>query len=326
MKSVMCFVFCGFSALTMVAMVAMAAPEEIYPNKPIRLVVPYLPGGSTDILARLMTAKLSADWHQTIVIENRAGAGGSIGTHVVSHAPSDGYTLLLAISSIVTSPAINPQSDADPLRVFIPITLIARSPYRFVINPALPVSNIYEWHALAKAKPDSMNYGTAGIGSGVHLAVEYFKLMSGLEVNHVPYKGSPPAMNDLMGGQIQFMFGGTLSTLAYTKSGKLKALAVTSLKRRPDSPDLPTIAETIVPHFDAGEWFGIFAPRGLSPKLLAKLQSAFRGVVNTPEILARLQAEGMEPSAGTAQDFFQFIKAEQVKWTKVAKVIKISPN
>lgn len=303
-----------------------SSPAADYPQRPIRLIVPYLPGGSTDILARLVSPRLSANLKQQIIIDNRPGGGGNIATEVAARASPDGYTLLMAISSIVTTPAVKPKTNYDPVKDFTPILLIAKSPYRVVINPTVPASTIQEWFALVKSNPGAMNYGTAGTGSGVHLSVELFKIMSGVNIVHVPYKGSPPAMADLIGGQIQMMFGGTLSTLNYTKSGRLRALAVTSLKRRADSPELPTIAETVVPGYEAGEWFGVFAPAGLPKPLLGRIHTEFMRVVNDPEIRDRLSADGMDLAVGSPDEFSAFIKRELAKWVRVVKETKIRPD
>jgi tripartite-type tricarboxylate transporter receptor subunit TctC len=214
--------------------------------------VPYPPGGGADIIARTVMIKMATHLKQQIVIDNRAGGGGSVAHELAARAAPDGYTLLVAISALVTNAAVNPRSIYDPLRDFTPLMLLARSPYRVVIHPGLPATTAQEWVALAKAKPGAMSYGSAGAGSAIHLAAELFRMQVGINMVHVPYKGTGPAITDLIAGQIQMMFAGTLSAAPHVKSGRIRAIGITSLKRRADSPDLPTLAETVAPGFEAG--------------------------------------------------------------------------
>jgi tripartite-type tricarboxylate transporter receptor subunit TctC len=297
-----------------------------YPQRPIRMIVPYPPGGSTDILTRIVSLKLAGNLNQQVVVDNRPGGGGNIAAEVTARANPDGYTLLMTISSLITTPAVNPKTNYDPVRDFAPILLIARSPYRIVVNPMVPANTIQEWFALVKSKPGYLNYGTAGTGSAVHLAVELFKIMSGVNIVHVPYKGTGPAMTDLIGGQIQMMFGGTLSSLPHVKAGRIRALAVTSLQRRADSPELPTVAETILPGYEAGEWFGVIGPAGLPRPLLARIHAELTRVVKDPEMKERLSADGLDLAAGSPDEFSALIKRDLAKWMRVVKETKMTPE
>lgn len=290
-----------------------------YPVRPIRMVIPYPPGGSTDIIARTVNAKLATHLGQQLVIDNRAGGGGNVGHEIAARAAPDGYTLLVAISAIVTNPAVNPRSTYDPVRDFTPLMLIARSPYRLVINPGVPANTMQEFIALAKAKPGAMNYGSAGSGSAVHLAAELLLRQTGVRMTHVPYKGSGPAIVDLVAGQIQMVLGGTLSTAPQAKAGRIRALAVTSLKRRADAPDLPTLHETVAPGYEADEWFAVFAPAGLPKPLVDRLHANLLKSANDPEVKDRLIASGMDFVGGTPAELAATLKRDYAKWAKLVK-------
>ncbi len=295
-----------------------------YPQRPIRMIVPFAPGGSVDLLARLLATRLSASLNQQVIVDNRAGGAGNIAAQLTAQANPDGYTLMTTISNIVTNPAVNPRIDYDPTRDFTPLLLFGRSPFRIVVNNKVPASTIQEWYALVKAKPGSINFGTAGSGTGMHLTVELFKIMTKIDIVHVPYKGTGPAMIDLIGGQIQMMFAGTLSSVAPVKAGRIRALAVTSLKRSPESPDLPTIAETIVPGYEASEWFGVIAPGRMPKPLQARLHAELVRAVNHPEFRARLLGDGMDVYTGTPEQFGQVIRDDLAKWRRVVKETKIT--
>lgn len=303
-----------------------AQQPAVYPQRPIRMIVPFAPGGSVDILARLLAGKLSASLNQQVIVDNRGGGGGNIASQLIAQANPDGYTLMTTISNIVTNPAVNPRLNYDPLRDFTPILLFGRSPFRIVVNPKVPANTIQEWYALVKAKPGSLNYGSAGSGTGMHLTVELFKIMTKIDIVHVPYKGTGPAMIDLIGGQIQMMFAGTLSSVAPVKAGRIRALAVTSLKRRPESPDLPTVAETIAPGYEASEWFGVVAPGRMPKPLLARIHSEVVRAIHHPETRQRLLADGMDVLSGTPEQFGQVIKDDLAKWRRVVKETKITAD
>ena len=305
--------------LSAVAMPCHAQPAAGYPARPIRVLVPYPPGGGTDIIARTVTGKLTAHLKQPIVIDNRGGGGGNVAHELAARAAPDGYTLLIAISALVTNPAINPRSTYHPVRDFTPLMLIARSPYRVVIFPGTPANTMAEWVALAKAKPGSMNYGSAGAGSAIHLAVELFRMQAGINMVHVPYKGTGPAITDLIAGQIQMMFAGTLSAAPHIKSGRVRALGVTSIKRRADAPDLPTLAETVAPGYEAGEWFAVFAPAGLPQPLIDKLHGDLMKTVNDPELKERLIAGGMDFAGSSPGELSDVIKRDYAKWARLIK-------
>ena len=307
------------SFLSAVAMPCHAQPAAGYPARPIRVLVPYPPGGGTDIIARTVTGKLTAHLKQPIVIDNRGGGGGNVAHELAARAAPDGYTLLIAISALVTNPAINPRSTYHPVRDFTPLMLIARSPYRVVIFPGTPANTMAEWVALAKAKPGSMNYGSAGAGSAIHLAVELFRMQAGINMVHVPYKGTGPAITDLIAGQIQMMFAGTLSAAPHIKSGRVRALGVTSIKRRADAPDLPTLAETVAPGYEAGEWFAVFAPAGLPQPLIDKLHGDLMKTVNDPELKERLIAGGMDFAGSSPGELSDVIKRDYAKWARLIK-------
>jgi tripartite-type tricarboxylate transporter receptor subunit TctC len=290
-----------------------------YPSRPIRVLVPYPPGGGADIIARTVTLKLATHLKQQIVIDNRAGGGGSVAHELAARAAPDGYTLLVAISALVTNAAVNPRSTYDPVRDFTPLMLLARSPYRVVIFPGLPANTMQEWVALAKAKPGAMSYGSAGAGSAVHLAAELFRMQVGINIVHVPYKGTGPAITDLIAGQIQMMFAGTLSAAPHVKSGRIRAIGITSLKRRTDSPDLPTLAETVAPGFEAGEWFAVFAPANLPKPLIDKLHGDLVKSVNDAELKERLTAGGMDMAGSTPSELGELIKRDYAKWARLIK-------
>jgi len=290
-----------------------------YPSRPIRVLVPYPPGGGTDIIARTIAGKLSTHLKQQIVIDNRGGGAGNMAHELTARAAPDGYTLMVAISAIVTNPAVNPHTPYDPLRDFTPLMLIARSPYRVVIFPGIPAHTMQEWVALAKAKPGAMSYGSAGSGSAIHLAAELFRMQAGINMVHVPYKGTAPAITDLIAGQIQMMFAGTLSAAPHIKSGRVRALAVTSLKRRADAPDLPTLAETVAPGYEAGEWFAMFAPAGLPRTLIEQLHTALSKTLNDAELKERLTASGMDLAGSTPAELATLIKRDYAKWAKLVK-------
>ena len=290
-----------------------------YPARPIRVIVPYPPGGSTDIIARTINGKLAALLKQQLVIDNRGGGGGNLGHELAARATPDGYTLLIAISAIITNAAINPRTTYDPTRDFTPLMMIARAPYRLVINPTVPANTMQEFIALAKAKPGSMNYGSAGAGSAVHLAAELLLRQTGVQMTHVPYKGSGPAIVDLVAGQIQMVLGGTLSTAPQTKAGRVRALAVTSLKRRADAPDLPTINETVAPGYEAAEWFAVFAPAGVPNPIVDKLHAELIKAANDTDVKDRLIASGMDFVGSTPAELADTVKRDYAKWSRLIK-------
>jgi tripartite-type tricarboxylate transporter receptor subunit TctC len=307
-------------AVGIVAGLALAGPAKAqdYPTKPIRLVVPFAAGGATDVLARLVGERLTASLGQQVVVDNRPGAGGNIGSDLVARAEPDGYTILMgAVGTHAINPSLYPKMPYDPVKDFAPVTLVASVPNVLVVNPEVPAKSVQELIDLAKAKPGELNFASSGNGTSIHLSGELFKAMTGTDIVHVPYKGSGPAVTDLLGGQVQMMFDNMPSSLPHVKAGKLRALGVTSAKRSPALPEVPTIAEAGVPGYDATSWFGILAPAGTPEPVVTRLQGAIVQALGEPEMRQRMADLGAEPVGDTPAEFGQFITAELAKWAKV---------
>ena len=299
---------------------AVGVSAQPYPTKPIRIVVPFPAGGTTDVLARAAAQKLTETLGQPAVVDNRPGAGGNIGAELVAKSSPDGYTLLMGtVGTHAINPGLYPKLPYDHVKDFAPVILVAGVPNVLVINPALPVNSVQELIAYAKANPGKLNFASSGNGTSIHLSAELFKTMAGVQMTHVPYKGSAPALQDLVGGQVQLMFDNLPSSLALIKGGKLKALAVTSSARAAALPDVPTIAESGLPGFEASSWFGLLAPAGTPPPVIAKLNGEIAKWLATPEAKEKLLAQGANAAGGTPEDFAQFINAETAKWQKVVK-------
>lgn len=290
-----------------------------YPDKPLRLIVPFPPGGGVDIVARLVGQKLTDGLGQQVVIDNRPGAGGTLGTDLAAKAPADGYTLLLAsVGPLAFSPSLYRKLPYDPARDFQPVSLIASLPNVLLVDPASSAGSVKDLIALAKSKPGQLNYASAGSGTPPHLSMELFKAMAGINLVHVPYKGGPPALTDLMGGRVQAMFINILTALPYVASGKLRALAVTTAHRSPALPQVPTMAEAGgLAGFEANDWFGVVAPAGTMKSVVTKLNREIASILRMPEIRQRLVKQGAEPQSNSPEEFAAFIKAEIVKWRKV---------
>ncbi|HUL95135.1 MAG TPA: tripartite tricarboxylate transporter substrate binding protein [Usitatibacter sp.] len=307
-------------AAAVLCLSAFAAHAETYPAKPIHFVVPYPAGGPLDLVARLLGQKVSEAFKQPVVVENRPGAGGNIGADVVAKSAPDGYTLLMgAVATHAINPTLYASIPYNATKDFIPVTQVASTPNVLVVNPQLPVANVREFIAYAKAHPGQLNFGSGSTGSAGHLAGELFKTMAGVEMTHVPYKGAAPAMNDLIGGQIQLMFDNLASSLAQVRAGKIRALAVTTAKRSPLAPELPTIAESGLPGFDISTWFGIFVPAGTPPGIVAQLHDEFVRALAAPEVRSRMLELGAEPVGSTPQQFAAYIQAEAQKYARVIK-------
>jgi tripartite-type tricarboxylate transporter receptor subunit TctC len=316
---------CLLAAMTMPALAAESAQN--YPSKPIRLVVPFTPGGSTDILARVIGMKLTEAWGRQVVIDNRPGAGGNIGVDLVAKSPADGYTLVMGhIGTFGVNPTLYPKLPYDPIRDFQPITLVALVPNMLSVNPALPAKSVKELLALAKAKPGTINFGSGGNGSAAHLAGEYFKLMSKTEITHIPYRGTSPAVTDLIAGQIQMIITGVPPTLNFVKTGKLRALAVATSKRLPLLPDLPTISEAGVPGYEATQWYGVLAPAGTPKPIVAKLNAEMAKAIKGPDVREKLAADAAEPVGNSPEEFGAFIKKEIARWAPVIKASGARPE
>jgi tripartite-type tricarboxylate transporter receptor subunit TctC len=297
-----------------------AASAQDYPTRPITLVVPYSAGGGNDILARIAAEKMSPVLGQQIVIENRGGAGGSIATRQVAKSAPDGYTLGLGgTGTLAVDPTLYPNAGYDPRKDFAPIGLIATSALVLVIHPSIPAHNVKELIAYAKANPGKLTFASAGVGSGIHLAAEYFKVQAGIDLVHVPYKGSAPARADLVGGHVSMYFSSLPPAISLVKDGKLRALAVTGLKRSPIFPELPTIAEAALPGFEAVLHYGIVAPAGTPKPIVTKLNGALRQAVMSDDLKHKLAADGTEPLASTPEEYAADIDKEETKWSAIVK-------
>jgi tripartite-type tricarboxylate transporter receptor subunit TctC len=291
-----------------------------YPSKPIRFVVPYPAGGPLDSVARLLGQKVSESTHQPVIVNNKPGAGGNIGADAVAKAPPDGYTILMgAVATHAINPTLYASIPYDPIKDFIPVTQIASTPNVLVVNPAVPAGNVREFIAYAKANPGKLNFGSGSTGSAGHLAGELFKAMAGIDMTHVPYKGAAPAMNDLIGGQIQLMFDNLASSLAQVRAGKVRALAVTTAKRSALAPELPTIAESGLPGFDINTWFGIFVPARTPHEIVERLHAEFTKALAAPDIRERMLNLGAEPVGGSSAEFAAYIRAESGKYARIIK-------
>jgi tripartite-type tricarboxylate transporter receptor subunit TctC len=298
---------------------APVAGAQPYPVKPVRLIVPFAPGGGTDIMGRAVAYKLSDAWKQQVVVDNRGGGGTIIGTELAAKAPADGYTLLVGSTTFVINPTYQPNLPYDTLRDFDPITQIGSQAYLLAINPKLPARDVKEFVALLKARAGELNFGSPGRASGSHLAGELFLMTTGTRATHVAYKGTAPALADLIGGQIQFIFGTILATAPHVKSGRLRGLGSSSGKRSSVLPDLPTIAEAGVPGYSATSWTAVYAPAGVPRPVLAKLTTDVIAAVRSPEVRDKLAADGAEPIGSSPKELAAFIRSEIAKWGKVVK-------
>ncbi|AMN39299.1 Bug family tripartite tricarboxylate transporter substrate binding protein [Rhodoplanes sp. Z2-YC6860] len=308
--------------IAVLACAAFAATSNAqdYPSRPITLVVPYSAGGGNDIMARVAGEKMSPALGQQIVIENRGGAGGSIATRQVAKASPDGYTLGLGgTGTLAINPTLYSNVGYDPRKDFEPIGLIGTSALVLVIHPSIPAHSVKELIAYAKANPGKLSYASAGVGSGIHLAAEYFRFQAGIEMTHVPYKGSAPALTDLIGGHVSMYFSSMPPAIELVKEGKIRALGVTGLTRSPIFPDLPTIAEAALPGYEAVLHYGIIAPAGTPKPIVAKLNAALRQAVMSDELKQKLAADGTEPLASTPEQYAADIDKEETKWSAIVK-------
>ena len=294
------------------------AQAPAYPVKSVRLLVPSSPGGGTDILARVLAQKMSETFGQQFVVENRPGAGQVIGIEAVARSAPDGYTLLMAASAIVINEVLYAKPPYDTLRDFAPVTLGASLPNILVVHPALPVKSVSELIVLAKTRAGQLNYSSAGSGTSPHLSMELFRLMAGITLTHIPYKGSGPATVDLLAGQVQLSMPNVLTALPHIKGGKLRGLGVTSGKRATGLPDIPAIAETL-PGYEAIQWYGILAPAGTTRDIVGKLQAEIARILVLPEVKDRLTADGADAVGSRPDEFAAYIRAELAKWGKVVK-------
>jgi tripartite-type tricarboxylate transporter receptor subunit TctC len=308
----------GFVTAALTMFISDAVPGQTYPTRPIHIVVPSSPGaGVTDIMARLVGQHLSARIGQQIVIDNRPGASGILGSEVVSRAAPDGYTLLVANVSLVVNPFLYPKMPYDPLKDFVPVTMINSAPLLLVVHPSIPAKSVTELIAFAMSHPGQLNYGSGGLGSTPYLAAELFNSLAGIDVVHVPYKGGAPALSDLVGGQLTFMIENMPGTMPYAKAGNLRALAITSPQRTELAPELPTMAEAGVPGYEISGWNGLFAAKGTPPDIVARLHSEVTKILRTPEVRQELATLGAEPVGDTPDEFAAFLRADAARWGKI---------
>ena len=299
--------------LVAVAACAPLLAAAAYPDRPIRMVVPYSAGGGADNTARVIAQRMSASMGQQVVIDNRPGAAGVIGEEAVAKAAPDGYTVLYDASAFAVNPSLRKMS-FDPLKELVPISLVATAANILVVPPNAPYKTVKDFIAYAKANPGKLTFASAGSGSGSHLAGELLNAKAGIDLLHVPYKGGAPALTDVMGNQVSAYFGNVASTLNYAKSGKLKALAVTSLKRNPGLPDTPTLAESGLPDFEVLEWNGVWVPKGTPPEVVARLAKEVQGAVADPHVQEKLRQMGLEPVGNSPQQFGKFVQGEAARW------------
>ena len=303
-----------------------AAHAQNYPSRLVRIISPAAAGGAADILSRVIAFKLSESWGQQVQVDNRPGAGGIIGSDVVAKAPPDGYTLLMAFTSHVTNPTLQPKLPYDTLNAFAPVSMVAVAPSVLVVHPSLPVRSVRDLIAFAKRRPGELDYGSAGTGTATHLAALMFSAMTGVIIEHVPYRGGAPALNDLLGGQVSLMFGNVASSMAFIRAGRLRPLAVTSARRAAVLPRVPTMAEAGLPDYEALAWFALLAPARTPGQVINKLNSEVVAILQHSDMKERLQALGIELMPSSPAELNDYIRAEIVKWDKVIKQLGITPK
>ena len=312
-SAALAFVACGVLALPA------PARAQDYPHKPIRFIVPQPPGGTSDILARVLAQKLSENLRQQVIIDNRAGASGTIGTDLAAKATPDGYTIVLVYTTHATTPGIYGKLPYDPIADFAPITIATAAPLYLVVHPKIPVTSVPELIAYAKTRPGELNFCSAGNGSGSHLAGELFNTMTGVKLTHIPYKGSGPAITELIGGQVQLMFAGIVPIEPHVRAGRVRGIAVSSARRSLAMPQVPTIAESGLPGFEVVGWYGVLAPAHTPHAIIVRLHREFLNILQTPEIRDRLLREGAEPVGNSPAQFTEFLRTDIARWAKVIR-------
>ena len=312
--------------LLFIALLAFAAQAQDFPNRPMRLVVPFSPGGSSDGISRLLAQKISVSLGQPMVVENKPGAGGNIGTDLVAKSKPDGYTALLVATSTAINQTLFPNLPYDAMRDLESVVHLVNLSGILVVHPDVPVKTVQELIELSKAKPGALNYASAGNGTTLHLAGEMFKSLAKVDITHVPYKGSGPALTDLIGGRVQMMFANMPGTIQHVRAGRIKVIAVTDESRSSVLPDTPTIAESGVPGYRATGWFGIMAPAGTPRDVVEKLNAEFNKALRTPELVEFMKNEGAELAGGTPQDFRAHLRSEVDRWAAVIKGAGIKAN
>jgi tripartite-type tricarboxylate transporter receptor subunit TctC len=303
-----------------------ARAQADYPSRPVRIIVPSPPGGGTDIVARVLAQHLARAFGQSVFVENRAGAGNMIGIEAAARSVPDGYTLLFVASTLALNSVLYKKVSYDPIRDFAPVTLAATAPNVLIVNRAVPAQSLAEFVALARQKPGQLNYGSPGVGTSPHMGMELLKSMAGIDLQHVPYKGTAPAVTDVIGGQITGMFSNALTAKPHIESGRVRALAVSGPKRLGVLPDIPTVAEAGVPNYAAMQWYGLVVPAGTPSAIIARLHLEATKALHTDEMKEKLAADGAEPVGSTPAEFGRLIKEELEKWTKVARAANIEPQ
>ena len=314
MKFTIAFI-CGLLSLVLTA----PANAQSYPNKPVRVVVPYPPGGPTDIVARVLFQQVSEATGQQFLVDNRAGAGGNIGAEIVAKSPADGYTLLIGTTAHAINMSLFKNLSYDVQKDFAPVSLLTQGPLVLVAHPQFPANSIKEVIELAKSKPGGLNFASSGNGQSTHLSAELFNTMAGIKMSHVPYKGSAPALTDVMSGQVDVMFDTTLSAMPFVKAGKLKALGLTSPVRSPAAPDVPTIAESGLPGYEVFAWNGVFVPAGTPKAIIQQLNDQIRKAMLLPQVKDKFSAQGFAASWNSPENFGVFVKNEVDKWSRTVK-------
>ena len=315
------------AAIGLIAIAASGtAGAQSFPSKPVRIVVGFAAGGPADVLARIYADKLGAQWGQSVVVDNRAGAGGNLGSEIVAKAPPDGHTLVLAPSSHVTNGALYGKLPYDPIRDFTPISQVAYYSLVLAVHPSVPVSTLKELVTLAKAQPGKLTVASAGSGTPTHLAAELFRIAAGIDLQHVPYKGAAPATNDLLGGQVQMMFNNPVSAMPQVRAGKLRGIATTGLARAQIAPDLPTVAESGYPGFEAGTWYAFLGPTGIAPDVVAKLANDINAVTRLADVKSRFATMGVDAIGTTPEQLAAIMQSDQEKWSKVIRQANIKAD
>ncbi len=300
---------------------------EQYPTKPVRFVITFPPGGPTDVVVRLIGQRLTAEWGHPMIIDNRGGAGGIVGTEIIAHAAPDGYSFLVGTAGGMTiNPALQSRLPYDPFRDFAPVGMLVLNPQILVANPALPARNVKELVSYAKSKPGQINYASAGTGTATHLGMELLKVAAGIDMVHVPYKGGAPAIADVMAGQAQLLFVSIPSVLPQVKAGRLRALAVSTLKRSQSAPDVPTVAESGYPGFEYSNWNALFAPAKTPPAIVQRVNAAVVRALSDPDISQKLVAQGADPAPGKPEELARYMRADHERWKKVIKAAGIKPD
>lgn len=306
---------------------AWAGAAELYPAKPIRMVVTFPAGGPSDVIVRIIGQRVNDLHGVTIIADNRGGAGGIVGTEIVARAAPDGYTFLVGTAGGMTiNPNLHRSLTYEPFRDFAPVAMLVLNPQVLVVHPSLAARNVKEFVALAKAKPGQINFASAGAGTATHLGLELFKLTAGIDVTHVPYKGGAPALTDLIAGQVQALFVSIPSVLPHVHSGRLRAIAVSTLKRSASAPDVPTVAESGYPGFEYSNWNALFAPANTPPARVKRMNEIIAKILSEPDVANKLSAQGADPAPGTPDDLARYMKADDARWKKVIRSAGLRPE